>query len=137
MKIIVDTNVLISAILRSGKPKIAIIHILDSLEYEWIGSLDIIEEYKNVLKRPKFKLSEKMIYEWLEIFEKAIKLIDVNINIDFARDRKDAKFLACAMASGANYLITGDRDFEEVTELITTKIITVAEFLEIIGINEN
>ncbi len=51
--------------------------------------------------------------------------------IDFPRDRKDAKFLACAISSGADYLITGDKDFEDVPDLGVTKIVTVSQFLEI------
>jgi uncharacterized protein len=43
-------------------------------------------------------------------------------------DQKDAKFLACALAGNADYLITGDGDFDEALRLITTAIVSVSMF---------
>ena len=58
----------------------------------------------------------------------ATTLINVNIEVDFPRDSKDAKFIACALASGADFLITGDRDFTEVEDLGKTRVISVLLF---------
>ncbi|MBR8828425.1 MAG: putative toxin-antitoxin system toxin component, PIN family [Gomphosphaeria aponina SAG 52.96 = DSM 107014] len=103
MKVIIDTNILISAALKGGKPKIAIASVIASSRFEWIASDAIIREYKEVLKRPKLKLSESSKSEFLEVIDLAVIPIDVNITVDFTRDRKDAKFLACALASNADY----------------------------------
>jgi predicted nucleic acid-binding protein len=54
----------------------------------------------------------------------------VEVEVDFPRDRKDAKFLACALAGNADFLITGDRDFTEVETLGNTKIVSVSGFLD-------
>ena len=132
MKIIVDTNILIAAALRGNKPKAAIAHIIANNNYDWIVSREILEEYKAVLIRPKFKLSDSLKRRWFELIDSATTKIEVNFTIDFPRDKKDAKFLACAKAAKANYLITGDKDFSEAQKLIETKIITVREFLELI-----
>ena len=58
MKVIIDTNILISAAFRGGKPKMAIAHVIASSSLEWIASSEIIQEYKEVLNRPKLKLSQ-------------------------------------------------------------------------------
>lgn len=131
MKVIVDTNILISAAFRGGKPKIAIAHVIDSSSIEWIASYEIIKEYKEVLSRPKLKLSQITRQEWLKLIDLVVIPIDVKLTIDFPRDRKDAKFLACAIFSGANYLITGDKDFENIPVFGTTRVVTVSQFLEI------
>jgi predicted nucleic acid-binding protein len=52
--------------------------------------------------------------------------------IDFPRDRKDAKFIACALAAKADYLITGDRDFTEAQKLLSTTILTVSQFKRLV-----
>jgi predicted nucleic acid-binding protein len=52
----------------------------------------------------------------------------VNVLIDFPRDRKDAIFLACALESQADFLITGDRDFEDIDNFNGTKILSVSQF---------
>ena len=131
MRIIIDTNVLISAAFRGGKPKIAIAYVLASSSFKWIASSEIIKEYKEVLNRPKLQLSQITKQEWLELIDLAVISIDFNLTIDFPRDRKDAKFLACAISSGADYLITGDQDFQDVPDLGVTKVVTVSQFLEI------
>jgi len=132
MKIIFDTNILISAALRGGKPKKAIALVIASSIFTWIASDVIIKEYKEVLSRPKLKLPASTKQEWLEMIDLAVRLIDVPITVDFPRDRKDAKFLACAIASNADYLVTGDRDFEEIPDLGITQVVTVSQFLQLI-----
>lgn len=132
MNIIFDTNILISAALRGGKPKSAIAVVIRSSRWGWIASDVIIKEYKEVLSRPKLKLPASTKQEWLQMIDLAVTLIDVPINVDFSRDQKDAKFLACAIASNADYLVTGDRDFEEMPDLGVTQIVGVSQFLEIL-----
>ena len=51
---------------------------------------------------------------------------------DFPRDQKDAKFLACAQAAEADYFITGDRDFTEAKKLVTTTILSVSLFKQLV-----
>lgn len=54
------------------------------------------------------------------------------MEIDFPRDRKDAKFLACALAAEADFLITGDSDFKEAQTLVNTTIISVSLFNKLV-----
>jgi len=56
----------------------------------------------------------------------------VEIPVSFPRDVKDAKFLACALAAGADFLVTGDRDFTEARKLGRTKIVSVSQFNELV-----
>jgi uncharacterized protein len=59
-------------------------------------------------------------------------LIDVDVEVDFPRDRKDAKFLACAIAAGADFFITGDADFNEAQTLLNTTIISLSLFKRLV-----
>ncbi|MCX5983851.1 MAG: putative toxin-antitoxin system toxin component, PIN family [Nostocales cyanobacterium LacPavin_0920_SED1_MAG_38_18] len=52
--------------------------------------------------------------------------------MDFARDRKDEKFLACAIAAEADFLITGDADFDEAQNLVNTTIVSVSMFKRLV-----
>jgi uncharacterized protein len=131
MRLVIDTNVLVSAVVRGGEPKKVIDFVIDS-DCLWLVSLEILMEYKSVLSRSKFKLSKDLLQSWFEDFDLATYLIEVDINIDFPRDQKDAKFLNCAIAGQADFLITGDRDFEEVENLGKTKIISVSKFKSLV-----
>jgi predicted nucleic acid-binding protein len=84
--------------------------------------------YKEVLTRTKFKLTQEVIAEWVEVLDTVPILVDVELEVDFPRDRKDAKFIACAQTVNADFLITGDRDFTEAQNLGRTRIISVSLF---------
>jgi putative PIN family toxin of toxin-antitoxin system len=93
---------------------------VDSPNCEWVVSEEILAEYQDVLSRKKFKLTDEVRKEWLDIIDLVTTLVDVQVTIDFARDRKDEKFLACAIAAGADFLITGDADFNQAQNLVNT-----------------
>ncbi|MEA5605152.1 putative toxin-antitoxin system toxin component, PIN family [Nostoc sp. UHCC 0252] len=128
MKVIIDTNVLVSAVLKGRVPRDVIQFIFDNPDWQWIASEEIIVEYKEVLSRSKFKLTDEVRGEWFEIIDTFLTLIDVNFEVDFPTDRKDAKFLACATAAEADFLITGDSDFNQAQTLVNTTIISVSLF---------
>jgi predicted nucleic acid-binding protein len=59
-------------------------------------------------------------------------LLPVHLPVEFPRDRKDAAFLACAVAANADFLVSGDRDFDEAHNLLNTTIISVARFKRLV-----
>lgn len=133
MKIIIDTNIVVSAIIADRNPEKLIMLIASNSYYQWLVSSEILAEYQEVINRKKFKLPDEKKQRWLLMFKLFTIPVEVNLKIDFPRDRKDAKFLACAIATGANYLITGDRNFEDKHDLGITQVITVAQFLDLIN----
>ena len=132
MKVVVDTNVLISAAVAGRNPEKVLVFIVNSSKIEWLVSVEILAEYKEVLSRPRLKLAEAQQQRWFKVIDTATRLIDVDIEVDLPRDRKDAKFIACALAGNANFLITGDRDFTEVDSLGETRIISVSLFKQLV-----
>ena len=68
MKIIVDTNVLVSAIIRDNIPEQVIMWIVSQPVIEWVATAEIVQEYKEVLERKKFKLPSDVIDSWLRLF---------------------------------------------------------------------
>lgn len=57
MRVVVDTNVVVSAILRDRNPEKAILHLVENPDCEWLASEDILAEYREVMRRPRFGLS--------------------------------------------------------------------------------
>jgi putative PIN family toxin of toxin-antitoxin system len=128
MKVVIDTNVLVSAAWRDKSPEAVVIWIAFHEDWDWMVSQEILDEYRELLHRQKFKLSPEVIEKWETIVTNLTILVDVKIFVDFPRDQKDAKFLACALAADADYLITGDADFNEAQKLTKTTIISVSMF---------
>ena len=132
MRVVVDTNVVVSAILRDRLPERVLLFIIAQPDFEWVASPEILTEYREVLRRPKFSLPDSVLLRWEERFHAAIAEWPITITVAFPRDVKDAKFLACALASGADFLITGDHDFTAARKLGHTKILSVSQFDELV-----
>lgn len=128
MKVLIDTNVLVSAALKDKAPEAVILFVVGHPDFEWIVSREILEEYKAVLRRDKFSLPEELLHKWFDIIEKLTTPIEVDVTIDFPRDQKDAKFLACALLADAEFFITGDKDFTQAWKIVHTTILSVSLF---------
>jgi uncharacterized protein len=128
MRVVIDTKIVISAILRDRTPETILQFIIASPDWEWMASSEIVTEYLGVLQRPKFNLPDPIIQQWRTVFATTITLIGISDPVAFPRDPKDAKFLACARQSDADYFITGDRDFNEAPAEFSTIICSVQQF---------
>jgi len=91
LKLVIDTNVLVSGILKDKNPERVILFAAGNPEVEWLVSPEILAEYKEVLSRDKFKLPTEITNRWFEILDRSTSLIEPNRSIDFPRDQKDAK----------------------------------------------
>ncbi|MDQ3685210.1 MAG: putative toxin-antitoxin system toxin component, PIN family [Acidobacteriota bacterium] len=132
MRVVIDTNVVVSAALEDRTPEEVILFIAAQEDFEWIVSSAIVEEYNGVLGREKFRLPVEVLRKWSETFEQLTTMFDVEIVVDFPRDRKDAKFLECALAADADFLITGDKDFTEAQKIVRTVILSVSQFKHLV-----
>jgi uncharacterized protein len=132
MRVIVDTNVVVSAILRDRLPEKVLLFIIARPDFEWVASPEILTEYREVLRRPKFALPDALLNRWDEQFHAAIAEWRVEGSVAFPRDEKDAKFLACALAASADFFITGDKDFAGARKFGQTKIVSVSQFNELV-----
>jgi uncharacterized protein len=132
MKVVIDTNVLVSAVLKDRDPEKVILYITSQPDLEWIVSPLILKEYKDVLARDVFGLPADVLREWFSLLDAMTVMIDADLTLEFPRDRKDVPFLVCALAADADYLITGDRDFSEAQKLLKTTILSVSQFVAII-----
>lgn len=129
MNVLIDTNVLLSAALRDRLPEHVVLYVATRDDFRWVVTPEIFAEYTNVLRRPRFALDQQTLERWTEL----LALRTVNIGspprvANFPRDPKDAPFLAAALATHADFLITGDKDLLQAKGIVATRIVTVAEF---------
>lgn len=130
MRIMIDTNILISVILFPSPNMNKLIDIISS-NHTIVLSSYIIEELKEVIKRKfpnKYKYIDRFLIELPYELVYTPELIDV-FKYPFIRDKKDLPILVSAINENIDILITGDKDFDEI-EIEKPKILTVIEFLE-------
>jgi putative PIN family toxin of toxin-antitoxin system len=132
MKVLIDTNVLVSAALKDRIPEEVILFVVAHADMQWIVSPEIMAEYKEVLRRRKFALPLEIQRKWFDLLDTFTTAVQVDATIDFPRDRQDAKFLACALAVQADFFITGDRDFSQAQKLVNTTIISASLFKKLV-----
>jgi|SRR3989344_9277294 len=106
LKVVLDTNVLISAFLWDGN-KAELFRKIEKNKVKFYTSFEIISEMENVIRREKFnELLMKVKINAEEITEKIISLsnlvIGKKLNLNVCRDPKDNKFLECAKLAKAD-----------------------------------
>ena len=131
MRVVLDTNTLVSALLFSGTAS-RLPALWQSHRITVLVSKPILEEYLRVLAYPKFRLSPQEIRELIE--QQVLPFIEtVRVRRHLAvvrRDPEDNKFIECAVAGQAKFLLTGDQDVRELGSYRRIAILTVGEFLD-------
>ena len=122
---------MISALLFSGTAA-RLVPLWQSRRITLLISRAILTEYLRVFAYPKFQLSDQEIRPLIE--EELLPFVEtIRVRRRLAvvrRDPDDDKFLECAVAGRAQYLVTGDRDLRELGTFRGTMILTAGEFLE-------
>jgi putative PIN family toxin of toxin-antitoxin system len=131
IRAVIDTNVIVSAILFGGIPG-KLISLWKSGHLKPLASKDIIDEYIKVLAYPKFRLTEKEINyilynEILPYFE--VVTLKPGLRI-IQKDPSDDKFFHCAEAGKAGVIISGDQHLLNLKTYGDLKILTPLQFLE-------
>ncbi|MGM0652838.1 MAG: putative toxin-antitoxin system toxin component, PIN family [Bacillota bacterium] len=131
-EIVLDTNVYISAFAFGGEPRRVINTLIAGKAVNYISD-QIIDEMASVLKRPKFGYDDAVIRTIIYEIEQISELFNNFKVLDLVeRDIKDNHVLACALYARADYLVTGDNDLLGLEVPGKLKIITPAQFMEII-----
>ena len=135
MSIVIDTNVVISALLFGGTPE-KLVSLWKTRQIEPVFSKGILDEYLRVLAYPKFSLSEIEIelllnHELLPYF-KVVDILEVEQKTIIKADPDDDKFIICALADRCNFIISGDKHLLELGSYQEIEIITLSAFLNII-----
>ena len=135
LRVVWDTNVFISTFLFHGRSSILAQMLFDG-RFTLLVSESILEEYFEVAIRPRFRVSHQEVRELLANMAPWMLLIHPPLPLrsqHFLRDPDDAKFLECAVAGRARYLVTGDMDLLSLKHYRSAAIRSVAAFLKIIG----
>lgn len=131
MKIIFDTNVLISSILIEGS--IADLALTKAEKFhEIVCSEKVYNEISIILQLAKFDkyVSTNRRNKFLQSFKIKAKFVTVDQTIEICRDPKDNMFLELPVSSKADYIITGDKDLLELNPFRGIQIITPKEFIK-------
>lgn len=132
LRVTADTNVIISALNFPGNPS-RILDMAAAGEIHLAISDAILTEVERVLQRPKFGWTQReaddAIGELSAFGDHVVPKQRINVVKD---DPTDNSIIECAVASGSDYLVTGDKHLLKIGQYQGVKIVTPAEFMEIV-----
>lgn len=127
MKIVIDTNVVMSGIFFGGAPQKVLQSVLDD-KTDAFATVDILQEYEEIademVERKQGHIQNRLFNKLMEKLE----VIESNTVVDICRDPDDNKFLSCAIDSHALFIVSGDKDLLTLNAHEGVEIITAGEF---------
>jgi putative PIN family toxin of toxin-antitoxin system len=133
MRIVCDTNILVSAILYGGRPR-DVLKTLSAGQVRGFMSPALETELRGVLRRPKFGVSESQlnfICETLaELFE---RVYPTQVPLAIDEDPADNAVLACALEADADSIVSGDSHLLALGRFQGIRIVRPADFLGRLG----
>ena len=131
-KVVIDTNIFVSGFGWDAKPE-EVLKLLKQKRIINYISLEILNELKRVVSYPKLKFSDQLQNRILEFVFFYSEVIEPTEHIShITKDPEDNKFLECAIAARAEFLISGDSHLISIAEYRAVKIVDAATLLNII-----
>lgn len=132
IKAVFDTNILVSSIFwKKGNPRKVVELAIDG-RLICFTTVEILDELGKVLRRD-FDASDNEVLRQVNVILGYSELITANIHLDIVKkDKDDNKILECAVACGADYIVTGDKHLLDLKSYKQTRIITAAEMVNIV-----
>lgn len=139
MRAVVDTNILVRALIRPQGTVGPVLLRLRNGDYTLLYSQSTLEELIDVLNRPRIKgkygLSTQDIRTVLALILLRGEEVVTTTHIDACRDPKDNKFLEVAVDGGADVIVSGDEDLLVLHPFSRVPILQPVEFLGLVEEN--
>ena len=136
MRLILDTNVLVSALIQRNFPYLIVDQILADDKLRLCLSEQVFAEYVAVLSREKFSRFPDFHFRaqtlLADIESQALKF-NPAISLDIISDKADNRLLELAETCQADYLVTGNTSDFTMTEYKGTKIVSPKELFELLN----
>lgn len=130
MKVVVDTNVVISGVFFGGMPS-RVLEAWRDGEFDLVVSPEVLEEYRRVGEELTARFPGVSLAPFLALLVMNAEIVEApGLSGQVSRDRDDDKFIACALAANCQTIISGDKDLLEVTGYQGLKVVAPREFLE-------
>jgi uncharacterized protein len=132
VRLVLDTNIVVSAAIKpDGLERTALLLATTKPATLYVSEA-ILLECREVLARPELRIRKGLRQQLLQLVRSRSHTVKPSRALQVAKDPDDDKFLECADAARADYLVTGNvRHFPKFWK--KTKIITARELIEIVA----
>ena len=136
VRVVLDTNVLVSALIYEGKPRKLVTELLK--KHTVILSRQMIAEFEEVVDRDKFNVTSSQVNRFLSSIIAMSKVVPDNALFKgLSQDPDDDVVLNVAYIGKAKFIVSGDRHLLELGQFKKTKILTVSQMHDILMRKQN
>jgi len=133
MRVVVDTNVLVSGVFFGGMPS-RVLEAWRDGKVDLVVSPEILEEYRRVGEKLAARFTGVSLASFLALLVMTVEIIEPpELPEQVSRDRDDDKFIACALAGNCQFIISGDKDLLEVSGFRGVNVVAPREFLDAVA----
>ena len=131
LRVVIDTNIIVWAALKPDGLQRTVFLLASTTPARLYVSDEIFAEYREVLRRPELRIRKGLREQLLRLIRRRARRVEPARIPRITTDPDDNKFLECADAARADYLVTGNqRHFPRFWK--KTKVITSREFISIV-----
>jgi hypothetical protein len=135
--IVLDTNVIISALMAPSGPPAEIVNLWEAGKFEIATSPALLAELKRVLEYPRIRerfRDPRTTTAFLKQFGTVATFVEPHLQVDVIKeDPPDNRVLECTVAAGASYIVSGDDDLLRIKEYRGIVILAPTGFLVLTG----
>jgi putative PIN family toxin of toxin-antitoxin system len=132
--VVFDVNILVSSLTSRGKPRQLRLRAVRG-EFQLILSRRIVEEFVEVIGRPKFRryLAERDVRDFLEVLSATAKIVRTRSRFRVIReDPEDNTIQAAAYDARPDYIVSGEKHLLGLKEFERARIVTVERMLDVL-----
>ncbi len=133
IRAVIDTNILVSAVIKPSGRVGAVMQRLRRREYMLLISRATLDEFTQVIFRPhlrkKYGLTDRVLRATIRLIVLRSELVHPGRRIAISRDPHDDKFLEVADSGNADVIVSGDEDLLTLIEFEGIPIIPPSRFL--------
>ncbi len=137
MKVVLDTNVLVSALLNDRGNPAAIVRAWRNDVFQLVTSPPLLQELANVLFRPRLLRrlagTPEDVATFIADLAQAAIVVSPASSVSVISDPPDNRVLEAAIAARADYVVSGDSDLAELNDFQGVRLVTPARFAAILA----
>lgn len=138
IRIVLDTNLFVSALLKPGSNPDIILHLVKDEKVLLLMSDSICHEISRVLTYPKIRKRLTVSDEELKVFVQLLGAVAIitpgALNLPpIDADPDDTKYLVCAVEGHADYIVSGDHHLTDLVMYRGIRIVTPVDFIQIVS----
>ncbi|ETX00435.1 MAG: hypothetical protein ETSY1_11195 [Candidatus Entotheonella factor] len=130
LRAVYDTNVIVSALLKPDSIPSSLVTLAMTGVVQLCLSPAIRAEYDEVIRRPRFAFPEEIVERFMEELTTSALIVEPVTRITVSSDDPDNRFLECALAASADYLVTGNLRHFPTLEFEGVRIVSPAVFAQ-------